>query len=69
MPKTEILVQRIRDTIASEGYAHNDRLPPEREMCTKLNVTRNQLRGALARLESRGLIWRHVGGRAVVGRL
>ncbi|MEP1354263.1 MAG: FadR/GntR family transcriptional regulator [Tateyamaria sp.] len=67
MPKTEILVQRIRDTIASEGYAHNDRLPPEREMCTKLNVTRNQLRGALARLETRGLIWRHVGRGTFVG--
>ncbi|MEL6807812.1 MAG: FadR/GntR family transcriptional regulator [Pseudomonadota bacterium] len=67
MSKTELLVQRIRDTIAAEGYAHNDRLPPEREMCEKLDVTRNQLRSALARLESRGLIWRHVGRGTFVG--
>lgn len=67
MPKTELLVQRIREKIASDGYAHNDRLPPEREMCATLGVTRNQLRGALARLEARGLIWRHVGRGTFVG--
>ncbi len=67
MSNTELLVQRIRETIALDGYAHNDRLPPEREMCAKLGVTRNQLRSALARLESRGLIWRHVGRGTFVG--
>lgn len=67
MPKTEELVQRIRQMIASDAYAHNDRLPPERQMCTALGVTRNQLRSALARLESRGLIWRHVGRGTFVG--
>jgi len=67
MPKTEILVQRIRQMIATDGYAHNDRLAPEREMCAALGVTRNQLRSALARLEERGLIWRHVGRGTFVG--
>lgn len=67
MAKTEFLVQRIRQMIASDGYVHNDRLPPEREMCAMLGVTRNQLRSALARLESRGLIWRHVGRGTFVG--
>ncbi|WP_299649493.1 FadR/GntR family transcriptional regulator [uncultured Tateyamaria sp.] len=67
MPKTELLVQRIRQMIASDGYTHNDRLPPERAMCATLGVTRNQLRSALARLEARGLIWRHVGRGTFVG--
>ncbi|MEL7106572.1 MAG: FadR/GntR family transcriptional regulator [Pseudomonadota bacterium] len=67
MPKNELLVQRIRQMIAAEGYGHNDRLPPERAMCEKLGVSRNQLRTALARLEARGLIWRHVGRGTFVG--
>lgn len=67
MSKTEQLVQQIRQMIASDGYAHNDRLPPERQMCAMLDVTRNQLRSALAALESRGLIWRHVGRGTFVG--
>lgn len=67
MSKTELLVQRIRQMIASDGHGHNDKLPPEREMCTRLDVTRNQLRGALALLEARGLIWRHVGRGTFVG--
>lgn len=67
MSKTEHLVLCIRQMIASDGYGHNDRLPPEREMCAKLGVTRNQLRSALAKLESRGLIWRHVGRGTFVG--
>lgn len=67
MSKTEHLVQQIRQMIASGVYAHNDRLPPERQMCGMLNVTRNQLRSALATLEARGLIWRHVGRGTFVG--
>lgn len=67
MPKAELLVQRIRQMITSDGYAHNDRLPPEREMCELLGVTRNSLRTALSRLESSGLIWRHVGRGTFVG--
>ena len=67
MPKTEHLVQRIRQMIASDGYVHNDRLPPERVMSQTLGVTRNQLRSALATLEARGLIWRHVGRGNFVG--
>ena len=36
-------------------------------MCETLQVTRNQLRSALANLESRGIIWRHVGRGTFVG--
>lgn len=67
MSKTELLVQRVKQMIDSEGYAHNDRLPPERVMCTSLGVTRNQLRRALSELEGQGLIWRHVGRGTFVG--
>lgn len=67
MSKTEFLVQRIRQMIETEGYAHSDRLPPERVMCTTLGVTRNQLRRALLNLEEQGLIWRHVGRGTFVG--
>ena len=53
--------------IATDGYTHNQRLAPEREMCAALGVTRNQLRRALAELETQGLIWRHVGRGTFVG--
>lgn len=67
MSKTEALIQRVRQMIDADGYAHNDRLAPEREMCTTLGVTRNQLRRALSELEAQGLIWRHVGRGTFVG--
>jgi DNA-binding FadR family transcriptional regulator len=65
--KTESLMQRVRKMIDTEGYAHSDRLPPERKMCMTLGVTRNQLRRALSELEGQGLIWRHVGRGTFVG--
>ncbi|WP_170494798.1 MULTISPECIES: FadR/GntR family transcriptional regulator [Ruegeria] len=61
------LAHRVRDLINNAGYRHNDRLPPERELCSKLGTTRNQLRRALAELEAQGLIWRHVGRGTFVG--
>lgn len=67
MSKTEALVQRVRQMIDADGYEHNDRLAPEREMCMTLGVTRNQLRRALSELEEQGLIWRHVGRGTFVG--
>jgi DNA-binding FadR family transcriptional regulator len=36
-------------------------LPPERELCDILGVSRGALRKALARAEAQGRIWRHVG--------
>lgn len=58
---------RLRNLIDNEGYRHNDRIPPERDLCAQLGVTRNQLRKALAELEAQGLIWRHVGRGTFVG--
>ena len=61
------LVQRVQHMIATGGYTHNDRLPPERSLCQTLGVNRNQLRTALAELESQGRIWRHIGRGTFVG--
>ncbi|MCV3272288.1 FadR/GntR family transcriptional regulator [Roseobacter sinensis] len=61
------LTQRLRDLIDSAGYRHNDRIPPERELCQRLGTTRNQLRKALSELEAQGRIWRHVGRGTFVG--
>lgn len=61
------LSDRLRDLIDNAGYRHNDRIPPERELCARLGTTRNQLRKALAELEAQGRIWRHVGRGTFVG--
>ncbi|MBS0124119.1 FadR/GntR family transcriptional regulator [Thetidibacter halocola] len=67
MTTSGALAQRLRDLIDKAGYRHNDRVPPERELCELLGTTRNQLRGALAELEAQGRIWRHVGRGTFVG--
>jgi GntR family uxuAB operon transcriptional repressor len=64
---TSALVQRIRAFIAERGFAHNERIPPERTLCTAFGVTRGELRKALDRLEEDGLIWRHVGRGTFIG--
>ena len=61
------LAHRLRTLIDNAGYRHNDRVPPERELCERLGTTRNQLRKALAELEAQGRIWRHVGRGTFVG--
>lgn len=61
------LLNRLRDLIDDAGYRHNDRIPPERELCAALGTKRNQLRKALAELEAQGRIWRHVGRGTFVG--
>lgn len=43
------------------------RLPPERVLCSELEISRGTLRRALERLEARGRIWRHVGRGTFVG--
>ena len=61
------LAHKLREFIDTAGYRHNDRVPPERELCKMLGTTRNQLRKALDELEAQGRIWRHVGRGTFVG--
>ena len=62
-----VLTERIRRFIVQGGFAHNDRLPPERKLSVELGVTRAELRKAMASLEADGLIWRHVGRGTFIG--
>jgi DNA-binding FadR family transcriptional regulator len=60
-------LRRLQAYLAVFNLGAGRRLPPERELCTEIGVTRAQLRGALAKLEADGLIWRHVGKGPFVG--
>lgn len=61
------LPERLRQYLRTGGFAHNDRLPPERELVRVFDVTRTELRKVLASLEGDGLIWRQVGRGTFVG--
>lgn len=67
MTEPNNLAQQLRDLIDNAGIRHNDRVPPERELCRMLGTTRNQVRKALAELEAQGRVWRHVGRGTFVG--
>jgi GntR family uxuAB operon transcriptional repressor len=54
------LVQ-LRAWLTRSNFPPDTRLPPERELCEQLGVSRTDLRKALAVLEEEGLLWRHVG--------
>ena len=57
----EQAISRLQEFIADGGFEPGVRLPPERELCERLGMTRNVLRRALDALERDGAIWRHVG--------
>jgi DNA-binding FadR family transcriptional regulator len=60
------LVQ-LQAYLAQLDLPGDSRLPPERELCETLGVSRGDLRKALAVLENDGRIWRHVGKGTFVG--
>lgn len=51
----------LEKEIRSERWQEGDRLPTERELCSRHGVARNTVRRALQLLEERKLIVRHVG--------
>jgi DNA-binding FadR family transcriptional regulator len=59
--------ERLRQFIERGNFAEQGRLPSERELAATLGLTRNKLRIGLQRLETEGLIWRHVGKGTYVG--
>ena len=59
--KDDAPLASLRAYINDCGYEAGDRLPAERELTAKLNMTRSTLRKALDALEREGSVWRHVG--------
>jgi GntR family transcriptional regulator, transcriptional repressor for pyruvate dehydrogenase complex len=57
---------QILEMLISGGLNPGERLPPERELCARLNVSRTVVREALNLLEARGLISIEHGRGAVV---
>lgn len=58
--------ERILDMVISGGLKPGERLPPERELCGRLGVSRTVVREALNLVEARGLISIEHGRGAVV---
>jgi DNA-binding FadR family transcriptional regulator len=58
---------QLRAYLAQHDLPANAQLPPERELCDLLGVSRGELRKALAVLESNGELWRHVGKGTFIG--
>lgn len=70
-PETGREVRRVTADLAeylsSDRYPLHSRLPPERQLCELLQVSRAALRNGLEELEREGRIWRHVGKGTFVG--
>lgn len=58
---------QLRRWLADGTWQIDARLPPERDLATRLGVSRTDLRKALGVLETEGRIWRHVGKGTFVG--
>lgn len=60
-PLYATIAGRAEARIRAGEWAPGDRLPPERELCRDMDVSRATLRQALAELEQRGLVSRRQG--------
>jgi DNA-binding FadR family transcriptional regulator len=54
-------LMRLRGWIGNSGLSKGAQLPPERELCTALGISRAELRKALLVLEADEVLERHVG--------
>ena len=57
----------LDEFLSTDRYPLHSRLPPERQLCGLLQVSRTALRNGLDELEREGRIWRHVGKGTFVG--
>lgn len=53
--------QALAEWLASANAAPGDKLPPERDLCARLGMSRGDLRKAMLSLEAEGVVERHVG--------
>ena len=58
---------QLRAWLAQGENVKGGRLPAERELCTRLGVSRGELRKALSILEGEGTLWRQVGKGTFIG--
>ncbi len=58
---------QLRAYLAQQDPNEETKLPPERELCEILGVSRGELRKALAILEEERVVWRHVGKGTFIG--
>ena len=58
---------QLKAWLAQRELPPDGRLPPERELCDLLGVSRGDLRKALATLERNGELWRRVGKGTFIG--
>lgn len=57
-----LILNQLRDYVITHSLVEEDRLPPERELASQLNVSRPSLRNALDWLSERGALRRVQGG-------
>jgi GntR family transcriptional repressor for pyruvate dehydrogenase complex len=53
---TELVVSQVKDLIFSKGIGVGQKLPPERELAERLNISRSAVREGLSSLEHGGFI-------------
>lgn len=63
----ESALTQLKAWLAQPDLPSDARLPPERELCELLGVSRSALRKALATLEQDGELWRQVGKGTFIG--
>lgn len=67
MTRTQQITEALERHITDTGLRVGDKLPPERELSRTLGCSRETLRRALAEMEMRGELWRHVGQGTFLG--
>lgn len=67
MGSVESALTQMKAWLAQRDLPPDGRLPPERELCDELGVSRGELRKALATLEQDGELWRQVGKGTFIG--